>query len=130
MDPSGARLVSGGFDFDVKFWDFAGMDSSLKSFRSLRPCEWYVCWVKLAVAIFFYSIVFFFISVNCYNFFSHQIKGLEYSTTGDTLLVIGGNAQAKIIDRDGFEVMECVKGDQYLVDMASTKVVLFVNHVF
>lgn len=55
-------------------------------------------------------------------FFSHQIKGLEYSITGDTLLVIAGNAQAKILDRDGFEVMECVKGDQYLVDQASTKV--------
>ncbi|CAL1545223.1 unnamed protein product [Lymnaea stagnalis] len=91
LDPSGARLVSGSFDFDVKLWDFAGMDASLKSFRSLRPCE------------------------------CHQIKGLEYSTTGDTLLVIAGNAQAKIIDRDGFEVMECVKGDQYLVDQASTK---------
>uniref|UniRef100_A0A0B6ZLG8 Uncharacterized protein n=1 Tax=Arion vulgaris TaxID=1028688 RepID=A0A0B6ZLG8_9EUPU len=91
LDPSGARLVSGGFDFDVKLWDFAGMDASLKNFRSLRPCE------------------------------CHQIKGLEYSITGDTLLVIPGNAQAKILDRDGFEVMECVKGDQYLVDQASTK---------
>ncbi|CAG5122060.1 unnamed protein product [Candidula unifasciata] len=91
LDPSGARLVTGSFDFDVKLWDFAGMDASVKSFRSLRPCE------------------------------CHQIKGLEYSITGDTLLVISGNAQAKIIDRDGFEVMECVKGDQYLVDQASTK---------
>ncbi|KAH9523438.1 WD repeat-containing protein 70 [Bulinus truncatus] len=91
LDPSGARLVSGSFDFDVKLWDFAGMDTSLKSFRSLRPCE------------------------------CHQIKGLEYSITGDSLLVVAGNAQAKIIDRDGFEVMECVKGDQYLVDQASTK---------
>ena len=38
------------------------------------------------------------------------------------MLVVAANAQAKIIDRDGFEVMECVKGDQYLVDQASTKV--------
>ncbi|XP_055886260.1 WD repeat-containing protein 70-like isoform X1 [Biomphalaria glabrata] len=91
LDPSGARLVTGSFDFDVKLWDFAGMDTSLRSFRSLRPSE------------------------------CHQIKGLEYSITGDTLLVVAGNAQAKIIDRDGFEVMECVKGDQYLVDQASTK---------
>ena len=27
-----------------------------------------------------------------------------------------------MIDRDGFEVLECVKGDQYIVDMANTKV--------
>lgn len=40
LDPSGARLVTGGFDFDVRFWDFAGMDASLQSFRNLRPCEW------------------------------------------------------------------------------------------
>lgn len=91
LDPSGARLVTGSIDFDVKFWDFAGMDSSLKSFRSLRPCE------------------------------CHQIRNLEYSPTGESLLVVAANAQAKIIDRDGFEVMECVKGDQYLVDQASTK---------
>jgi len=91
LDPAGARLVSGSYDFDIKLWDFAGMDASLKSFRSLRPCE------------------------------CHQIKGLEYSPTGEHILVVAGNAQAKIIDRDGFEVMECVKGDQYLQDQARTK---------
>ena len=56
--------------------------------------------------------------------FSHQIKQLEYSTTGDTILVVAGNAQAKVIDRDGFEKIECVKGDQYIVDPASTKVII------
>ncbi|KAK2177011.1 hypothetical protein NP493_624g01057 [Ridgeia piscesae] len=91
LDPSGARLVSGGYDYDVKFWDFAGMDTSLQSFRTLRPCE------------------------------CHQIRCLEYSPTGDMILVVAGNAQAKIIDRDGFEVMECIKGDQYIHDMANTK---------
>lgn len=53
---------------------------------------------------------------------SHQIRNLEYSTTGDVILVVAANAQAKVIDRDGFEKCECVKGDQYLVDPASTKV--------
>ncbi|TKS84471.1 WD repeat-containing protein 70 [Collichthys lucidus] len=69
LDPSGARLVTGGYDYDVRFWDFAGMDQSLQAFRSLQPC----------------------------------------------------NAQAKVLDRDGFNVMECIKGDQYIVDMANTK---------
>lgn len=41
LDPSGARLVSGGYDYDVRFWDFAGMDQALQAFRSLQPCEWY-----------------------------------------------------------------------------------------
>ncbi|XP_010737285.2 WD repeat-containing protein 70 isoform X1 [Larimichthys crocea] len=91
LDPSGARLVTGGYDYDVRFWDFAGMDQSLQAFRSLQPCE------------------------------CHQIKTLQYSTTGDVILVVSGNAQAKVLDRDGFNVMECIKGDQYIVDMANTK---------
>ncbi|XP_008324096.1 WD repeat-containing protein 70 [Cynoglossus semilaevis] len=91
LDPSGARLVTGGYDYDVRFWDFAGMDQALQAFRTLQPCE------------------------------CHQIKTLQYSNTGDVILVISGNAQAKVLDRDGFNVMECVKGDQYIVDMANTK---------
>ncbi|CAG5867459.1 WD repeat-containing protein 70 [Menidia menidia] len=91
LDPSGARLVTGGYDYDVRFWDFAGMDQSLQAFRSLQPCE------------------------------CHQIKSLQYSITGDVILVVSGNSQAKVLDRDGFNVMECVKGDQYIVDMANTK---------
>ncbi|KAM9306803.1 WD repeat-containing protein 70 [Pholidichthys leucotaenia] len=91
LDPSGARLVSGGYDYDVRFWDFAGMDQALQAFRTLQPCE------------------------------CHQIKSLQYSITGDILLVVSGNAQAKVLDRDGFSVMECIKGDQYIVDMANTK---------
>jgi len=42
LDPSGARLITGGHDYDVKLFDFAGMDSTLKPFRTLRPCEWWV----------------------------------------------------------------------------------------
>ncbi|XP_064410354.1 WD repeat-containing protein 70 isoform X2 [Latimeria chalumnae] len=91
LDPSGARLVTGGYDYDVRFWDFAGMDASLQAFRSLQPCE------------------------------CHQIKSLQYSITGNVILVVAGNSQAKVLDRDGFQVMECVKGDQYIVDMGNTK---------
>ncbi|XP_061118019.1 uncharacterized protein LOC133141462 [Conger conger] len=91
LDPSGARLVTGGYDYDVRFWDFAGMDAALQAFPSLQPCE------------------------------CHQIKSLQYSVTGDVILVVAGSAQAKVLDRDGFPVLECVKGDQYIVDMANTK---------
>ncbi|XP_056592963.1 WD repeat-containing protein 70 [Triplophysa dalaica] len=91
LDPSGARLVTGGFDFDVKFWDFAGMDAALHAFRSIQPCD------------------------------CHQIRSLQYSMTGDVILVVSGNSQAKVLDRDGFQVLECIKGDQYIVDMSNTK---------
>lgn len=46
---------------------------------------------------------------------------MEYSISGDSILVISGKAQAKLIDREGKEIAECVKGDQYIVDMARTK---------
>lgn len=91
LDPTGARLVTGGYDFDVTFWDFAGMDTTLRPFRSLRPCE------------------------------CHQIRHLDFSPTGDAILVVSGSAQAKVLDRDGSELMECAKGDQYITDMARTK---------
>ncbi|XP_037954493.1 gastrulation defective protein 1 homolog [Teleopsis dalmanni] len=90
-DPSGARMVSGSIDYDMCFWDFAGMDASMHSFRNLQPCE------------------------------NYPIRGLNYSVTGDMILVVSGNSQAKVLDRDGFEKMECVKGDQYISDMARTK---------
>ncbi|CAG9571156.1 unnamed protein product [Danaus chrysippus] len=91
VDPSGARLATGSVDYEVSFWDFAGMDTSMRSFRTLQPCE------------------------------NHPIKALQYSATGDSILVVSGSAQAKVLDRDGFEVLECVKGDQYITDMARTK---------
>lgn len=72
-DPSGARLASGSIDYDLCFWDFAGMDTMMKSFRTLQPCE------------------------------NHPIRGLHYSMTGDAILVVSGNSQAKMLDRDGFE---------------------------
>lgn len=91
LDPSGARLITGGYDYEVQLWDFGGMDSTMKSFRTVRPCQ------------------------------SHQICSLQYSNTGDAILVAAGNAQAKVLDRDGHEKMECPKGWQYIADMAKTE---------
>lgn len=91
IDSNGARMATGGYDFELKLWDFNGMDASLRYFRSIQPCE------------------------------CHQIKVLDFNLAGDAVLIIPGNSQAKIIDREGKNVLECVKGDQYIVDMARTK---------
>uniref|UniRef100_A0A336ML75 CSON003159 protein n=1 Tax=Culicoides sonorensis TaxID=179676 RepID=A0A336ML75_CULSO len=90
-DASGGRLASGSIDYDLNFWDFAGMDKSMRSFRKLQPFE------------------------------NHPIRCLSFSLTGELILVISGSCQAKLLDRDGFEKMECVKGDMYITDMARTK---------
>ncbi|XP_014274174.1 gastrulation defective protein 1 homolog [Halyomorpha halys] len=91
IDSSGSRLATGSVDYDVRFWDFAGMDRTMQSFRTLTPCG------------------------------NNPIKCLDYSSTGDAVLVISGMSQAKVLDRDGHELIECVKGDQYVTDMARTK---------
>jgi len=91
IDPSGSRVISGSADYELKFWDFAGMDPSLRSFRKKKPCE------------------------------SHVLNHLEYSTTGDKILVCAGNSQPKVLDRDGTEILECLKGDQYVLDQVRNK---------
>eukprot|EP00795_Rhopilema_esculentum_P006823 gene6823-12416_t len=82
LDPSGSRLVTAGYDYEMKFWDFNTMDVHLKPFRSLTPME------------------------------SHGIRTIRYSAAGD---------MAKVLDRDGHQIYECKKGDQYIVDMTNTK---------
>lgn len=91
LDPAGARLSTGSVDYDVRLWDFAGMDSTMQSFRTLMPCG------------------------------NNPIKGVDFSSTGDAVLVVSGMSQAKVLDRDGHEIAECIKGDQYVTDMARTK---------
>lgn len=91
MDPAGARLLSGGYDYDVKMYDFGGMDASFQAFRTVQPCE------------------------------SHVITSLSYSSNGDGILVTSGKAQAAVLLRDGKTFLETDKGDQYIVDMSNTK---------
>eukprot|EP00743_Colponemidia_sp_Colp-15_P009177 GILK01010013.1.p1 GENE.GILK01010013.1~~GILK01010013.1.p1 ORF type:complete len:569 (+),score=120.33 GILK01010013.1:113-1708(+) len=91
LDPSGSRLLTGSNDYTVKMWDFAGMHSDMRSFRSIEPHE------------------------------NHQVQALSFSPTGAEWLVCTGNAQAKLYDRDGKDIMTCVKGDMYISDMTFTK---------
>lgn len=90
-DPSGARVVTGGFDFQVNMYDFGGMDSRFRPFRTLEPCG------------------------------AHQIRALEFSESGDQFLVVPASNRAKILSRDGAVLAEFNKGDMYLVDLANTK---------
>lgn len=39
LDPSGSRLVTGSHDYDIKLWDFAAMNSTLRPFKSFEGCE-------------------------------------------------------------------------------------------
>lgn len=91
LDPSGSRLITGGYDYAVKYWDFHGMDTSYKPFRSQEPCG------------------------------AYSIKDLRFNHSGDRFLIAPSSAQAKLYDRDGRPLSEFMKGDHYLLDMRNTK---------
>ncbi|KAG0231373.1 hypothetical protein BGW42_000269, partial [Actinomortierella wolfii] len=90
LDPAGARLVTGGYDYQMCFWDFAGMDTRFKPFRTLEPCG------------------------------SYQIHNLQYSLTGDRILVISGETKARIYDRNCTELAQFQTGDRYIRDLRTT----------
>ncbi|XP_063900678.1 WD repeat-containing protein 70-like [Zophobas morio] len=91
LDPNGSRLISGGYDYYLKFWDFAGMNKSLKSFRQIEPVE------------------------------SHQVQSVDWSISGDRFLCVVANSQAQLYDREGILIETCVKGDPYINDKSRTK---------
>ena len=67
----GERLISGGFDYQLKMWDFPTMDKSVQYHRAISPCE------------------------------SHQLRSIEFSPGNDMLLIASGSCQGKVINRDG-----------------------------
>lgn len=90
LDAPGVRIASGGYDYDVNLWDFGGMNSSFKPFKSLQAAG------------------------------SYPVRQVEWSLTGEFLLVVPSSAQAKIFDRNGNQKVEFVRGDPYLRDMKNT----------
>ncbi|KXS22135.1 WD40 repeat-like protein [Gonapodya prolifera JEL478] len=91
IDPSGARFVTGSYDYNVNIHDFAGMDARLRPFRSFEGVE------------------------GC------PVRDLAWSISGDRFLMATTAFFPKLFDRDGNMVEEFIKGDQYLVDPKRTK---------
>ncbi|KAH9821044.1 WD40-repeat-containing domain protein [Melampsora americana] len=87
LDPSGARIISGSYDYNCKLWDFGGMNSNFKPFRTWEPRE------------------------------SHQVHQTLWSNTGDSFLVVTASNQPQLYDRDGSQIAEYIKGDMYIRDM-------------
>ncbi|KAJ3503402.1 hypothetical protein NLJ89_g8448 [Agrocybe chaxingu] len=90
LDPSGARLISGSYDYDCKLWDFGGMDMRCKPFKSWEPAGTY------------------------------YVNDLKFSNDGTKFLCISGTTQARLFDREGEEQTAFVKGDPYIRDMKNT----------
>ncbi|KAF9557850.1 WD40 repeat-like protein [Agrocybe pediades] len=90
LDPSGARIVSGSYDYDCKLWDFGGMDMRCKPFKSWEPAGTY------------------------------YVNDLKFSNDGSKFLCVSGTTQVKLFDRDGEEEATFIKGDPYIRDMKNT----------
>lgn len=73
VDPAGARLITGGYDYECKLWDFGGMDASFKPFRSWEPVPEG----------------------------SYQVNDTQFSPSGDRILVASATPQVKLFSRDG-----------------------------
>uniref|UniRef100_A0A914DCW1 Uncharacterized protein n=1 Tax=Acrobeloides nanus TaxID=290746 RepID=A0A914DCW1_9BILA len=71
FDHQGSKFAVGGYNYAVQLFEFQKMDMSMKPFREIYPCE------------------------------SHIINSLAFSTNGENLLVASGNAQLKLLDRNG-----------------------------
>ncbi len=71
IDSNGERLISGGFDYELKMWDIPTMNKTLQYYRAISPCE------------------------------SHQLRSIEFSPANDMLLIASGSCQGKVISRDG-----------------------------
>jgi hypothetical protein len=69
IEPAGNRLVTGSLDYSMKMFDFGGMDSRHRHFKSMEPEE------------------------------GHPVVSVAHSPSGDKMVVATGSAQPKIYDR-------------------------------
>ncbi|KAF7635371.1 hypothetical protein Mgra_00005191 [Meloidogyne graminicola] len=90
-DLQGAKFAVGTASYSVNLYEFQRMDSSMHSFRQVYPCE------------------------------SHIINDLAFSNNAENLLVGSSSPIIILLDRQGSQWAETVRGDQYLVDPANTK---------
>uniref|UniRef100_A0A6U6WAJ8 Anaphase-promoting complex subunit 4 WD40 domain-containing protein n=1 Tax=Zooxanthella nutricula TaxID=1333877 RepID=A0A6U6WAJ8_9DINO len=93
FDPKGARMVTGGTDGSVRYFDFHGMSEAKEPFRVLEPVD------------------------------GHMVQSLSFNATGAIVLVVCSDSHARIYDRDGSSrpIQSTVKGDLYVRDMQHTK---------
>ncbi len=91
VEPAGNRFVAGSLDYNVKLYDFGGMDSRHRAFNTVEVDD------------------------------GHPILAISHSPSGDKFVVATSSAQPKVFDRDGNEIIKFVKGDMYLRDLSNTK---------
>lgn len=95
MDPAGSRLVTGSNDYTLQMYDFGGMDASHRPFMEIRS-----------------------LSSEEGQF---PLSDVHYSPSGDKIVVATTSSCVKVLNRDGQELIHCIKGDVYVADMSQTR---------
>lgn len=91
LDRAACRMVTSSADNCIKYWDFANMSQSRKSFRHLEPRA------------------------------GQPPKHIAFNGNGSLLLVTGGNARPRMLNRDGRLEFKFIKGDMYISDLKHTR---------
>lgn len=91
LDHSGSRLLTGGSDYYVRFWDFNQMTDSLTSFREIEVED------------------------------GHPIVHLSFNCNSTLFVVLTGSLQPRVYNRDGFLQYIMPRGDTYLLDQRHTR---------
>lgn len=138
IDHSGGRVITGSSDYTVKIYDFNGMKSDFRGFRSFEPHEGHPVNAVSFVGCYFwgcFGLALRLYLVKCLNYTRSKAMltifwqyiiyictlQLSWSPSGDAFLVVTGSAQPKLYDRDGKELGEMIRGDMYIRDMKNTK---------
>jgi hypothetical protein len=75
LDSNGIRMITGGHDETMKMFDFTSMDKNFQPFRTIQPCP------------------------------GRLLRAIQYSSNNDMILVIPGDCQAIVVNREGTKLL-------------------------
>lgn len=90
-EAAGNRIATGSLDYNVKLYDFGGMDMRHRAFKTVEVQDGY------------------------------PVVALAHTPSGDKFVACTGSCQPKVYSRDGEEIITFVRGDMYLRDLSNTK---------
>eukprot|EP00996_Jenningsia_fusiforme_P005951 NODE_707_length_1966_cov_29.159103_g654_i0.p1 GENE.NODE_707_length_1966_cov_29.159103_g654_i0~~NODE_707_length_1966_cov_29.159103_g654_i0.p1 ORF type:complete len:557 (+),score=109.36 NODE_707_length_1966_cov_29.159103_g654_i0:164-1834(+) len=95
IDRSGTWMVTGAWDFHIRFWNFAGMTSTFKFYREIDPTGEFH---------------------GAYTF-----NQIAFNHNGEMFVLAKAHPQPLLFSREGKELFEFCKGDLYVTEMSATK---------
>lgn len=91
-------MITGSYDYKMRFWDFAGMNVNMNSFRIVEVCQ------------------------------GQPVRSVSFNSDSQNILAVVQGSQAFLLTKEGKKINQTVKGDMYLMDMSKTKGhVTFIN---